>query len=145
MLERMWRRRNPPTLLLEGELVQPHGEQYEGPTKTKSRATVWFCSPTPGHLSGEIHNPKTDMDPSVHCNTVCNDPGGSDGKESPCSAMQETRFNPWVGKNFWRREYNSLQFSCLENPIDSDAWRDTVYSVSKSRTSLKQFSRTQIA
>ena len=30
-------------------------------------------------------------------------PGGSDHKESP--AMQKTRFNPWVGRIPWRREW----------------------------------------
>jgi len=33
-------------------------------------------------------------------------PGGSDGKESPCNAGRITpRFNPWVGKIPWRREW----------------------------------------
>ena len=31
-------------------------------------------------------------------------------------AMQETGFNPWVGKIPWRENGNSLQYSCLENP-----------------------------
>ena len=31
---------------------------------------------------------------------------------------------------------NPLQYSCLENPTDSRAWRATVYGVTKSRTRL---------
>ena len=31
-------------------------------------------------------------------------------------AMWETGFHPWVGKIPWRRAWNPLQYSCLENP-----------------------------
>ena len=33
---------------------------------------------------------------------------------------------------------NSLQYACLENPIDRGAWRATVHGVTKSQTQLKQ-------
>ena len=39
----------------------------------KSRATIWSCNPTPGHVSGEKHDPKGCMHPSVHCSAVYND------------------------------------------------------------------------
>ena len=32
---------------------------------------------------------------------------------------------------------NTLQYSCLENPMDRGAWRDTAYGVIKSQKSLK--------
>ena len=35
---------------------------------------------------------------------------------------------------------NLLQYSCLENPIDREAWWATVHWVAKNRTQLKQFS-----
>jgi len=35
---------------------------------------------------------------------------------------------------------NSLQYSCLENPMDRGAWRAIVNSVAKSRIRLKQLS-----
>ena len=41
-------------------------------------------------------------------------------------AMQETEeqgFNPWVWKFPWRRAWNPLQYSCLENPMDRGAWK----------------------
>ena len=34
--------------------------------------TIWSCSPTPGHISGENHNPKGQMHPSAHCSTIDN-------------------------------------------------------------------------
>ena len=33
-----------------------------------------------------------------------------------------------------------LQYSCLENPLDSGAWWDTIYGVTQSRTRLKRLS-----
>ena len=60
-------------------------------------------------------------------------PGSSVVKNSP--AMQETRClipgserPPGVGHG------SPIQYSCLENPMDRGAWRDTVHGVTKSRT-----------
>ena len=44
-------------------------------------------------------------------------------------AIQETGFNPWVGRFPWNRKCNPLQYSCLENPMDRRAWRATVHGV----------------
>ena len=35
---------------------------------------------------------------------------------------------------------NPLQYSCLENPMDREAWWATVHGVAKSQTSLKRLS-----
>ena len=42
--------------------------------------------------------------------------------------------SPGEGKGY------SLQYSCLENPMDRGAWRATVHRVAKSQTKLKRFS-----
>ena len=42
------------------------------------------------------------------------------------------RLNPWVGKIPWRRAWQPVQYSCLENPIDSGAWWAAVHRVTKS-------------
>ena len=34
-------------------------------------------------------------------------PGGSDGKESACNAGKPARFDPWVRKIPWRREWQT--------------------------------------
>ena len=53
-------------------------------------------------------------------------PGGSDGKESACSAGDQgsipgSRRSPGEGNG------NLLQCSCLENPMDRGAWGATVH------------------
>ena len=35
-------------------LYTHYGEQYGGFLKTKNRGIIWFCNPTPGHISGKI-------------------------------------------------------------------------------------------
>ena len=41
------------------------------------------------------------------------------GKKSTYNVRgAEDRFNPWVGKIPWRRKWQPLQNSCLENPMD---------------------------
>ena len=34
---------------------------------------------------------------------------------------------------------NPLQYSCLENPMDGEAWLSTVHGVAKSQTQLSDF------
>ena len=36
---------------------------------------------------------------------------------------------------------NPLQYSCLENPVDTGAWWAAVYGVAQSQTRLKRLSR----
>ena len=64
-------------------------------------------------------------------------PGGSDGKESACSAgdlcvIPRSGWSPGGGNN------NPLQYSCLENPMDRGTWQVTVRGVTKSGTQLKR-------
>ena len=49
-------------------------------------------------------------------------------------AMQETQktgFNPWVGKIPWRRKWQPLWYSCLENPVDRGNWQATFHGVAR--------------
>ena len=41
---------------------------------------------------------------------------------------------PGLGRSPGREHGNPLQYSCLENPMDREAWRPTVHSVAKSQT-----------
>ena len=42
-------------------------------------------------------------------------------------------FNPRSGRST-RGGYNPLQYSCLENPMDREAWQATAHRVAKSWT-----------
>ena len=60
-------------------------------------------------------------------------PHSSVGKESACNArdpgsIPESWRSPGEGSG------NPLQYSCLENPMDREAWLATVHRVAKSRT-----------
>ena len=60
-------------------------------------------------------------------------PGGSDSKESACIAG-DLGLIPGSGRSPEEGNGNPLQYSCLENPMDKEAWRATVHSVAKSWT-----------
>ena len=65
-------------------------------------------------------------------------PSGSAVKNPP--AIQETGgdmgLNLGSGRSPWRGHGNSLQYSCLENPIDRGAWQATAHGVSRVRRDL---------
>ena len=63
-------------------------------------------------------------------------PGGSDGKESACSAGDLGSI-PGLGRSPVERNGNPLQYSCLENPMDRGAWQATIHGVAKSQTQLR--------
>ena len=65
-------------------------------------------------------------------------PDGSVGKESTCNAGDtgDRGSIPELGRSPGGRNGNSLQYSCLENPIDRGTWQATVHRVSKSQTQL---------
>ena len=47
---------------------------------------------------------------------------------------------PGSGKYPGEGNGNPLQYSCLENPMNREAWWTTVHRIAKSRTRLKQLS-----
>ena len=55
-------------------------------------------------------------------------PGGSDGKESACSAGDLGLIPGW-GRSPGEGNGNPLQYSCLGNPMDGGAWQATVHGV----------------
>ena len=54
--------------------------------------------------------------------------GGARGKESTCRC----RFDSWVGKIPSIGNGNLFQYSCLENPMDKEAWWAIVHGITKS-------------
>ena len=62
-------------------------------------------------------------------------PGGSEGKASACNAGDLGSI-PGPGRSPGEGNGNPLQYSCLENPMDREAWQTTVHGISKSWTRL---------
>ena len=58
-------------------------------------------------------------------------PDGSDSKESACS-VGDLALIPGLGRSPGRGYGNPLQYSCLENSRDREAWWATVHGVVKS-------------
>ena len=68
-------------------------------------------------------------------------PGGSEGKASARNAGDLGSMPGW-GRSPGEGNGNPLQYSCLENPMDGEAWWATVHGVAKSQTRLSDFTFT---
>ena len=66
--------------------------------------------------------------PSFPCSSV--------SKESACSAGDPGSI-PGLGRSPGEGNGNPLQYSCLENPMDREAWHAASHGVSKSQTWLR--------
>ena len=65
--------------------------------------------------------------------------GSSDGKESACSAG-DLGLSPGLKRSPGEGHGNPLQHSCLENPMEREAWWAIVHTGEQSQTRPKQFS-----
>ena len=55
-------------------------------------------------------------------------------KEPTCQCRRQKRFglDPGSGRSPGEEHRNPLQYACLENPIDREAWQAIVHSVAES-------------
>ena len=60
-------------------------------------------------------------------------PGSSAGKESTCNVGDPGSI-PGSGRSAGEGNGNPLQYSCMENPMDIEAWWTIVHGVAKSQT-----------
>ena len=86
---------------------------------------------TGGELLSKATHETYTVDPSVK-----GLPRWPSGKESACQCRRHRRS---LGGEYPLEEEisNPLQYSCLENPMDREAWWATVRGVGKSRTGLR--------
>ena len=54
--------------------------------KTKNRATIWPCNPTPGYITKGKHGSKGYIQPNIHCSTVSK---SQDRKQPKCPSKEE--------------------------------------------------------
>ena len=62
------------------------------------------------------------------------------GVKNPPAKAGDTRdlgLIPGLGRSPGGGHGNSLQYSCVENPMDRGAWRATVHRIAESQTQLK--------
>ena len=64
-------------------------------------------------------------------------PGGARGKQPTCQCrlgVREAGSIPGLGRSSGEGNGNPLQYSCLEDPMDREAWWATVQRVAQSQT-----------
>ena len=54
-------------------------------------------------------------------------------KNPPVNAG-DARLNPWSGRYYGEQHDNPLQYSCMENPMDTGVWGATAHGVAESGT-----------
>ena len=52
--------------------------------------------------------------------------------------LRDVGLIPRLGRSPGGQHGNPLQYSCLENPMDREAWRATVHGVAKGQTQLSK-------
>ena len=86
---------------------------------------------------------KQDLGRDIPClpfNINCKNffPGGSEVKTPACN-VGDLGLIPGLGRSPGEGTGNPLQYSCLENPMDGEAWWATVHGVAKNQTRLSDF------
>ena len=59
--------------------------------------------------------------------------------KNPSTNEEDAVSIPGSGRSPGEGNGNPLQYSCMENPMDGEAWQATVHGVAKSRTRLSDF------
>ena len=75
------------------------------------------------------------------CWTIGSFPGGRVVKVSICQCTREALLIPGSGRSSGIGNGNPLQYSCLENYMDREAWQATVVRVSNRQIKLSSWAR----
>ena len=71
---------------------------------------------------------------------VCFPGGASDKERANAGYVGDAGLIPGSGKSPGEGHGNPSQYSCLENPMDREAWWATILGVAQGQTRLKQLS-----
>ena len=83
-------------------------------------------------LGGGVHAPRQLPQISIYI-YIYSFPGGSVIRKLPANAG-DMGMIPGLGRSPGEGHGNSLQYSCLGNPMDRGAWQAIVHGVAKGRT-----------
>ena len=118
------------------ELAQTHvhrvGDAFQ-PSQTLSSPSPDFnLSEHQGHCQEPY---KSDLPLKDYLRGCMDFPDGSDGKESVCN-VGDPGLIPGLGRAPGEGNGNLLQYSCMENSMDRQAWQAIVHEVVKTWTQL---------
>ena len=108
---------NQPCVL--GYPVSPQGPQL--PHLSTGSSVVCSLTHSPGSPVAHVNSTISNLENYNTFNNLINFPGGSDGKASAYNA-RDLGSIPGSGRSSGQGNGNSLQYSCLENPMDRGAW-----------------------
>ena len=138
MLERVWSKGNPPTLLV-GILIHTATMEDHGKF-CKRLKTELLYDPAVPLLSIYLEKTLIWKDPCTlvfiaASFTIAETLHGPSRKEPACQCKRHkghyTDSVPGSGRSPGGGHGNPLQYSCLENPMDRGAWQATVYKIAK--------------
>ena len=80
----------------------------------------------------------------MKCCSDMAEPGASSKEPAyQCRRCKRCGLEPWVRKSPWKRAWQLIQYSCLENPMDRGAWWSIVHRVAQSQIQLKWLNTAQ--
>ena len=104
------------TLVSSSEALSPEPSNHLSPAQTRLLLLNW------GIGSGPVASPRR--------------PPWWLSQLRICLQCRRPRLDPWVRQIPGEGDGNPLQYSCLENPMETGVWEATVHAVAKSQTRL---------
>ena len=112
--------------ICKGPLYQSNAVDSESPDPFKMTSHIIFCK--------TIQDREDPMQESSQVMLVVKNPPANAGETRDAGSIPGSGRSPGEGNGY------PLQYSCLENPKDREAWPATVQRVTKSQTQLKRLS-----
>ena len=137
------------TLVTEGRHCVPWGSHTHSACPNNNTYHLWTIWCSPNSLLSFLH-PLPHLFSQKLCALGIGRPPSQAGlvvKNLPANAgdMRVGDLIPGSGRSPGERHGKSLQYSCLENPMEREAWRATIHRIAKSQTRLKWLSMHDLA